>query len=57
MPSLPVISGKKCVKALEKIDFIVDSQKGSHIILGSLGRFDRVLGRFDRAAPLLVMEF
>ena len=33
MPSLPVISGKKCVKALEKIDFMVNSQKGSHIIL------------------------
>ncbi len=33
MPPLPVISGKKCVKALEKIDFIINSQKGSHIIL------------------------
>lgn len=34
MPSLPVISGTKCVKALGKIGFIVHSQKGSHIILG-----------------------
>lgn len=33
MPSLPVISGKRCVNALEKIGFIVHSQKGSHIIL------------------------
>ena len=33
MPSLPVISGKKCVKALKKIDFILHSQKGSHMIL------------------------
>ena len=33
MPSLPVISGQKCVKALRKVGFIFDSQKGSHIIL------------------------
>lgn len=33
MKSLPVISGKQCVKALTKVDFIVNSQKGSHIIL------------------------
>jgi predicted RNA binding protein YcfA (HicA-like mRNA interferase family) len=33
MPSLPVISGQKCVKVLMKIGFIFDSQKGSHIIL------------------------
>ncbi|MGK7929884.1 MAG: type II toxin-antitoxin system HicA family toxin [Microcystaceae cyanobacterium] len=33
MSSLPVISGKQCVKALKKLDFAVHSQKGSHIIL------------------------
>jgi predicted RNA binding protein YcfA (HicA-like mRNA interferase family) len=33
MGALPVISGKQCVKALVKIGFVVNSQKGSHIIL------------------------
>jgi len=30
---LPIISGLECVKALEKIGFVVDRQRGSHIIL------------------------
>ncbi len=33
MSPLPVISGQACVKALTKIGFVVNSQKGSHIIL------------------------
>jgi predicted RNA binding protein YcfA (HicA-like mRNA interferase family) len=33
MPSLPVISGKECVTALEKIGFVVRRQSGSHIIV------------------------
>ena len=33
MSKLPVISGAECVKALEKIGFFVDRQRGSHIIL------------------------
>ncbi len=33
MPPLPIISGEKCVKALTKIGFNFDSQKGSHLIL------------------------
>jgi predicted RNA binding protein YcfA (HicA-like mRNA interferase family) len=33
MSKLPVISGAECVKALEKISFIVERQRGSHIIL------------------------
>lgn len=33
MSKLPVISGAKCVKALEQIGFLVDRQRGSHIIL------------------------
>lgn len=33
MSKLPVISGAECVKALRKIDFVVDRQRGSHIIL------------------------
>lgn len=33
MSKLPVISGAECVKALEQIGFVVDRQRGSHIIL------------------------
>ena len=33
MSKLPVISGVECVKALEQIGFLVDRQRGSHIIL------------------------
>ena len=33
MSYMPVISGKECVAALEKIGFYVRRQSGSHIIL------------------------
>ena len=33
MSKLPKISGKECIKALEKAGFFVKRQKGSHIIL------------------------
>ena len=33
MSKLPVISGKECIKALEKIDFVIVRQRGSHIVL------------------------
>jgi predicted RNA binding protein YcfA (HicA-like mRNA interferase family) len=33
MSKLPVISGRECVKALQKAGFYVTRQKGSHIIL------------------------
>jgi predicted RNA binding protein YcfA (HicA-like mRNA interferase family) len=33
MSKLPQISGKDCIKALEKAGFFVKRQKGSHIIL------------------------
>ena len=33
MSKLPVVSGAECVKALEQVGFIVDRQRGSHIIL------------------------
>jgi predicted RNA binding protein YcfA (HicA-like mRNA interferase family) len=33
MIKLPIISGKECVRALEKIGFYVAHQKGSHINL------------------------
>ena len=33
MPTLPVISGVECVKALQNAGFVVVRQTGSHIIL------------------------
>jgi len=33
MSRLPVISGAVCIKALWKIGFVVDRQRGSHVIL------------------------
>lgn len=33
MSKLPVLSGKECVKALEKTGFFMIRQKGSHISL------------------------
>ncbi|MCY7322793.1 MAG: type II toxin-antitoxin system HicA family toxin [Phormidesmis sp. CAN_BIN36] len=33
MSKLPIVSGADCVRALEKIGFVVDRQRGSHIIL------------------------
>jgi predicted RNA binding protein YcfA (HicA-like mRNA interferase family) len=33
MSKLPVVSGKQCIKALEKIGFIIFRQRGSHITI------------------------
>lgn len=33
MSPLPVVSGREVVKALEKIGYVFDRQRGSHIIL------------------------
>ncbi|MDQ3021318.1 MAG: type II toxin-antitoxin system HicA family toxin [Bacteroidota bacterium] len=33
MPKLPIVSGKKTIKALEKLGFRSIRQKGSHVIL------------------------
>ena len=33
MTKLPVVSGRKCIKALEKAGFYIVRQKGSHIML------------------------
>lgn len=33
MRKLPIISGAECVKALEQIGFVVDRQRGSHMLL------------------------
>jgi predicted RNA binding protein YcfA (HicA-like mRNA interferase family) len=33
MSKLPVVPGAECIKALEKIDFKIVRQRGSHIVL------------------------
>jgi predicted RNA binding protein YcfA (HicA-like mRNA interferase family) len=33
MTKLPRVSGRECVRALEKIDFYFKRQEGSHVIL------------------------
>jgi len=33
MPNLPGISGRKVVRALERLGFVVQRQKGSHVVL------------------------
>ena len=35
MPKLPRISGRECVKALEKLGFVQVRQRGSHVIMRS----------------------
>ncbi len=43
MKKLPVISGKKCVRALEKTGFFVKRQSGSHIIMRRDNPFSQVV--------------
>lgn len=33
MPNLPGVSGRKAVKALERLGFVFIQQKGSHVIM------------------------
>jgi predicted RNA binding protein YcfA (HicA-like mRNA interferase family) len=33
MSKLPIISGKQCIKVLEKFGYVVYRQKGSHVTL------------------------
>ena len=33
MSKLPVLSGRRLVRALEKAGFVVDRQRGSHVVL------------------------
>jgi predicted RNA binding protein YcfA (HicA-like mRNA interferase family) len=33
MPKLPIVSGKEAVKALTRLGFSVDRQRGSHVIM------------------------
>lgn len=43
MTKLPVISGRDCVKALERAGFFLKRQEGSHIILRRNSRFAQVV--------------
>jgi len=33
MPKLPIVSGAKAVKALQRLGFFVDRQRGSHVVM------------------------
>ena len=33
MPKLPIVSGAAAVKALQRLGFFVDRQRGSHVVL------------------------
>ncbi|MGD9635469.1 MAG: type II toxin-antitoxin system HicA family toxin [Pirellulales bacterium] len=33
MSKLPVVSGRDAIRALEKVGYVVDRQRGSHIVL------------------------
>ena len=43
MSKLPVISGRECVKALEKAGFYFKRQEGSHIVLRKDSPFAQVV--------------
>lgn len=43
MSKLPRVSGKECVKALEKVGFYFKRQEGSHIILRRDNPFAQVV--------------
>jgi len=69
MAKLPRLSGRECVKALEKAGFVVKRQHGSHIILRRADPFAQLvvpdhkeldrgtLRAILRAAKLSVEEF
>ncbi len=39
MPSLPRVSGRDAIRALERLGFVIKRQRGSHVVLrrGSVG--------------------
>ena len=43
MSRLPVLSGRDCVRVLEKIGFFFKRQEGSHIIMRRQNPFDQVV--------------
>jgi predicted RNA binding protein YcfA (HicA-like mRNA interferase family) len=36
MPKLPIVSGAEAVRALQRLGFFVDRQRGSHVVLKKL---------------------
>jgi predicted RNA binding protein YcfA (HicA-like mRNA interferase family) len=36
MPKLPIVSGAKAVKALQRLGFFVDRQRGSHVVMKNI---------------------
>ena len=43
MSKLPVISGRECIKALEKIGFYFKRQEGSHVVMRRDDPFSQVV--------------
>ena len=43
MSALPVVSGRDVAKALEKIGYVFDGQRGSHMILRRAEPYARVI--------------
>lgn len=33
MPKLPIVSGSEAVKALKRLGFFIDRQRGSHVVM------------------------
>ncbi len=50
MTKLPVISGRECVKALQRLGFVIKRQEGSHIILRRESPFAQVVVPDHKAA-------
>jgi len=55
MAKLPRISGRECVKALQKVGYQINRQHGSHIILRELNR--GTLRAVLRSAGISIEEF
>ena len=51
MTKLPRISSRECIKALLKIGFEIDRQKGSHVILYRDNAYAKVIVPENRELP------
>jgi predicted RNA binding protein YcfA (HicA-like mRNA interferase family) len=60
MSKLPLISGRKCIKALEKAGFYVKRQTGSHVILRRDDPYAQVVvpdhNELDRGTLLAIIK-
>jgi predicted RNA binding protein YcfA (HicA-like mRNA interferase family) len=61
MSKLPLISGRKCIKALEKVGFYVRRQTGSHVILRRDNPFAQIVvpdhKELDRGTLLAIIKY